>query len=78
MTMLSVTIPVSGCQEAQDPLPAHLLLIFMYLQMTPLRSFPIRLCHPSASHQHQPCIPCRFPSNPARFVQPSEPSVFPL
>lgn len=31
MTMLSVTIPVSGCQEAQDPLPAHLLLIFMYL-----------------------------------------------
>jgi len=48
MTMLSVTIPVSGCQEAQDSLPDHLLLIFMYLQMTPPRSFSIRLCHPSA------------------------------
>jgi len=48
MTMLSVIIPVSGCQEAQASLSDHLLLIFMYLQMTPPRSFPIRPCHPSA------------------------------
>ena len=48
MTMLSAIIPVSGCQEAQAPLPAHLLLIFMYPQMTPPRSFSIHLCHPSA------------------------------
>lgn len=41
-------IPVSGCQEAQAPLSDHILLIFMYLQMTPPGSFPIRLYHPSA------------------------------
>lgn len=45
MTMLSVNIPISGCQEAQASLSDHLLLIF---QMTPPRSFSIRLCHPSA------------------------------
>lgn len=48
MTMLSVTIPVSACQEAQAPLSDNLLLIFMYLQMTLPRSLPIRFCHPSA------------------------------
>jgi len=53
MTMLSVTIPVSGCQEAQASLSVHLLLIFMYLQMTPPRSFLIRLCHPSAQASAQ-------------------------
>lgn len=101
MTMLSVTIPVSGCQEAQDSLPVRLLLIFMPLQMTPPRSFPFAsvIHQPWPQHssdlgnhccpgfgpwmasrhrgtlgqvtKHQPCIPCRFPSNPARFVQPS-------
>lgn len=44
----AVIIPVSGCQEAQASLSVHRSLIFMYLQMTPPRSFPIRLCHPSA------------------------------
>lgn len=46
--MFSVIIPASDCQEANATLSDHLLLIFMYLQMTPAKSFPFRLCHTSA------------------------------